>query len=311
MVVGAQFYAPGAAEALEQLSEPGRVLSRFQAVINVETAQGRLLAVQVPGPALGPFGLVLAQARFPGWPAPGTAAWVQGRRLRIGPLAIDVGLALPAPVIEVAPPGKAWDPSRLATLLGPFAEQSAFGRIWAGSDARGVGDPVEQAVRRLAAAVTMRPENLAAVEQAAVRIMGRGPGATPSGDDLLVGFLAAWMVCRPRHLATQSLIQALVEQAPTRTTRLAGEFYYHLTRGRLSEPLAILLRAVTAGTDRQVLAAARSLASYGATSGLDTIAGVGCYLRACERAWPRPTTDRAPGRESAQPHRPTDGFEGG
>ncbi|MDP9365911.1 MAG: DUF2877 domain-containing protein [Chloroflexota bacterium] len=297
MFVSAQISTPGAVEALEQLRDPGRVLSRFQAVINVETAQGRLLAVQVPGSALGPFGLVLAQARVPEWPTPGTPASVQGRRLRIGPLAIDLGLARPAPAIEVIPPGKAWEPSRMATLLAPFTEQSAFGRIWAGSDDPNVGDPVEQAVRCLAAAVTMSPENLAAAEQAAVRIVGRGPGATPSGDDLLVGFLAAWMACRPGHPASRRMVQALAEQAPTRTTRLAGEFYYHLARGRLSEPLAILLRAVTAGADGQVLAAARSLAGYGATSGLDTIAGVECYLQACVRAWSRPTVDHTPGRE--------------
>ncbi len=297
MLVGAQLYSTGAAEALEQLRQPGRVLSRFRTLINVETVGGRLLAVQVPGPPLSPFGLLLAQERVPEWPAPGTPTSVRGRWLRIGPLLIDVGFARPAPVIEVVPPGEDWQPLRMAELLRPFAEQGAFGRIGGESQAPGAATFTRQAIHDLMDVVIARPVNLEAAERAAVRIMGRGPGATPSGDDLLVGLLAGWMVCGPRRPASRRLIRALVEQAATRTTRLAEEFYYHLAHWRLSDPLAILLGAVTAGTEPQVLAAARAMAEYGATSGLDTITGVECYLRACGRVWPRPTVDRAPGRE--------------
>jgi hypothetical protein len=107
--------------------------------------------------------------------------------------------------------------------------------------------------------------------------MGLGPGGTPSGDDFLVGSLAArwWLADDPRACP---LAASLADRAPSRTTRLAAEFYYHLARGRLSDQLGRLLSALATGEVPEIEQAAEALAGYGATSGRDTIAGVHAAL---------------------------------
>jgi hypothetical protein len=127
------------------------------------------------------------------------------------------------------------------------------------------------------------PDVAADLSAPAFRLMGCGPGATPSGDDLLVGFLASWLAFRPDEKA-RSLARLLAREAPARTTRLAAEFYHHLALERLTDRLAILLRAVAGGDGAQVHVAAAALAAFGATSGLDTIAGVVCFLAASRPA---------------------------
>ncbi len=71
----------------------------------------------------------------------------------------------------------------------------------------------------------------------------------------------------------------LAASAPERTSRLAAEFYYHLARECLSEPVEQVLSSLASGATPEAVAnAAAQLARYGASSGRDTLAGIDAYL---------------------------------
>ncbi|HET6692261.1 MAG TPA: DUF2877 domain-containing protein [Miltoncostaeaceae bacterium] len=104
------------------------------------------------------------------------------------------------------------------------------------------------------------------------RLLGRGPGLTPSGDDLLLGRLAMaahahrhWGVPDPAPLAAY-----LAERAPGRTTRVAAAMYAAAARGRYAPAIG----AACAAAPGDLPAALARLAAVGATSGLDTLAGI-------------------------------------
>jgi hypothetical protein len=105
------------------------------------------------------------------------------------------------------------------------------------------------------------------------RLLGRGPGLTPAGDDALVGYIAmaaharaAWGLPDPAPLAA-----ALAARAPGRTTRVSAALLAAAADGRYAPVLGAVCRA---GPDALPAAVAR-LAAIGATSGLDTLVGVG------------------------------------
>jgi hypothetical protein len=116
---------------------------------------------------------------------------------------------------------------------------------------------------------------------AATALLGRGPGLTPAGDDVLAGILATLRVLgpsRPTAVATRlaatadALAAAVIGVAPQRTTALSAQLLEHADRGAVALPVADVLRAI-AGRGGLVAAAAR-LARVGHTSGSDLLTGI-------------------------------------
>jgi hypothetical protein len=118
---------------------------------------------------------------------------------------------------------------------------------------------------------------------AAERIVGLGPGLTPSGDDALAGLLLALRLLggavpgggRAVWLADW-LGAAVTAHACDRTTSLAATLLHCAARGQASVEAAAVLRGI-AGQDPLVPAARRLLAT-GHTSGADLAWGLllGC-----------------------------------
>jgi Protein of unknown function (DUF2877) len=116
---------------------------------------------------------------------------------------------------------------------------------------------------------------------AATALLGRGPGLTPAGDDVLAGVLATLRVLgpsRPAAVATRlaatadALADAVLGLAPQRTTALSAQLLEHADRGAVALPMADVLRAI-AGRGGLVAAATR-LARVGHTSGSDLLTGI-------------------------------------
>jgi len=107
--------------------------------------------------------------------------------------------------------------------------------------------------------------------QAALKIVGLGSGFTPSGDDVLGGFLATY----------NSLAEA-VQRAPVfldfallqgKTSWISAKLLDHMQRLILDDQVRLMIdRAATADTDGLVLAV-ESLLPRGHTSGIDISAG--------------------------------------
>ena len=130
-------------------------------------------------------------------------------------------------------------------------------------------------------------------ERAVAGIAGAGPGLTPSGDDVLVGILAAaarlgaagW-VHRGRVLALRRAVAALPRGC---TTPVSREMLDHAARGRFPEALLAVAQGI--GDPREPAGALgraglRLVTGTGATSGADMLAGVVGLARDMVRSVP-------------------------
>jgi hypothetical protein len=106
---------------------------------------------------------------------------------------------------------------------------------------------------------------------AAVALAGWGPGLTPSGDDFLAGLmLSLWAYYGER--ARPWCIQIAAAALP-RTTRLSGAFLQAAANGLADARWHALLQALAGAPGIRLEQAVRDALAFGATSGLDMLAG--------------------------------------
>jgi hypothetical protein len=110
------------------------------------------------------------------------------------------------------------------------------------------------------------------------RLIGRGPGLTPAGDDLIVGFLAGLWSTRgddPARRRFLDRLAAIVDGAAAATGEISRAQLRHATRGSVAEPLARLARAIGEGDPPPEVGRAAGMAlSVGHTSGGDGVFGL-------------------------------------
>ena len=119
---------------------------------------------------------------------------------------------------------------------------------------------------------------------AARGLLGRGPGSTPSGDDVMGSALAVLHVLAPSHPATAALwascgapvAAAVAACAGGRTTPVSAALLVHASRGEVAGELADVLRCARgAGHDTgPARAAAQRLLRIGHSSGADCLRGI-------------------------------------
>jgi Protein of unknown function (DUF2877) len=110
-----------------------------------------------------------------------------------------------------------------------------------------------------------------AAGRVARRLVGLGPGLTPSGDDALIGLAAALQAMR--HPARGFLDEA-IDDVALRTTVVAATFLRHAAAGEFSERLQRLIAALLGDKDAAVAPAIEGAMAWGATSGTDCLVGV-------------------------------------
>jgi Protein of unknown function (DUF2877) len=155
-----------------------------------------------------------------------------------------------------------------------------------------------------------RRGDVEAVTSAAKRLVGLGPGQTPSGDDLLAGFIVAERrICsfgprkaspssKRRRAVGQALGTACLQTAVGRTTDLGLARLRHAVEGDLDERSELMLAALLSGERPAVEAATRELLAFGHSSGVDTLVGIllGVGFRVSVVGG-RPDGERARGRD--------------
>ena len=107
----------------------------------------------------------------------------------------------------------------------------------------------------------------AAATAVATSLLGAGPGLTPSGDDVLTGFLAG---AAAFGIDATALREATAVLAPARTTALSAALLWHAARGECIEELAGLAAVLTSQRPRGPEGAGPAvsrLLSVGHTSG--------------------------------------------
>jgi hypothetical protein len=99
---------------------------------------------------------------------------------------------------------------------------------------------------------------------AAVGLLGRGPGLTPSGDDMLAGFLVG---AAAFGIDAGALRRAIEVMAPARTTALSAALLWHAARGECVDELAAVAAVLTGQSGQEAERAVSRLLSVGHSSG--------------------------------------------
>ncbi|OQA14829.1 MAG: hypothetical protein BWY63_03070 [Chloroflexi bacterium ADurb.Bin360] len=106
---------------------------------------------------------------------------------------------------------------------------------------------------------------------AAALLAGWGPGLTPSGDDFLAGLMLSFWAQKGE--AARPLCERIAAVALLRTTRLSGAFLQAAANGLADARWHALLHALTGAPGVMLKQATREVLAFGATSGLDSLAG--------------------------------------
>lgn len=109
-------------------------------------------------------------------------------------------------------------------------------------------------------------------------LIGLGAGLTPSGDDLLVGYLAGLWCASKRRSERLNFIKILGEvviRLSKGTNDISRIYLYHAGCGQISSRLVNLANAICAGSEPQhVRDCMNSAMQAGHTSGMDAVTGL-------------------------------------
>lgn len=113
------------------------------------------------------------------------------------------------------------------------------------------------------------------IEKVLRKVIGRGQGLTPSGDDLLLGCLIGAVVTGTKPDAFTDVLRSLLQAEGRRlTTDVSLEYLLHATEDRFGSRLRNLAHEVFAGEGTTLSRALRELLEIGHTSGTDTATGL-------------------------------------
>lgn len=103
------------------------------------------------------------------------------------------------------------------------------------------------------------------------KLLGLGPGLTPSGDDFIYGFYAALRTynIKPEYAKR---IEQLIDEGSNKIGDISLSFLKALRRDHIYLPLKELFQSVS--TDKNLVDPIATLTNYGSTSGCDMMAGV-------------------------------------
>jgi hypothetical protein len=109
-------------------------------------------------------------------------------------------------------------------------------------------------------------------------LIGLGSGLTPSGDDLLIGYLTGlWCTVREAEERRQFALNLgkAVIRLSRRTNDISRTYLYHAAHAQVSSRLETLAAAICCGENSErLLATAESAMQVGHTSGADAVTGL-------------------------------------
>jgi hypothetical protein len=262
---------------------PLRVQSIYRSVINITTADGLLTVASPEGGGL-PNGILADLG--PDWRAiglsPGMVVSASDASIQVAEAGIEVQfdmasrwsprLGSSAAAADAATARWAGRTAATRTIAQARASAGGFGALLRDDishDPVGLLGVARPMMAELVVALETGDPSLAA--EVAARLIGLGPGLTPSGDDVLVGIEAALhALARP----SAGFLASAMSDVEERTTALAATLLRHAAAGEFAERLHILLAALLGSDDETIPAAIDRAAAWGATSGSDCLLGV-------------------------------------
>ena len=138
-------------------------------------------------------------------------------------------------------------------------------------------------------ALTSAVGSLAAgrADAAVIHWLGRGPGLTPSGDDVLAGMITALRFVGAVDPSRIGPLRASIDAAAGRlTTDISAEYLHYACRGMASGMVRDLLVALDRADTLAMQDALERLSRHGDTSGMACALGVGLALRQASKRSP-------------------------
>lgn len=253
----------------------GSVIAMHRRTCTLRTEAGELITLAAPELGNGPNAALVERRPWP-FGTRFTPIGTSGLRFACGP-ALDFHQARRWSSADSAPtaPPTIDNADGLLTALRQSSITTGLLPVLLG---RSPNTPIQQALAQQAAPLLAALPN----PEAAQRLIGLGPGATPSGDDLLAGLLLALHYAN--HPATA--LRAIARNA--RTTELGQALLRWAADGRAREDVLLLLRDLFSRSGSAALARLESVLHYGATSGADLVAGIAIGLEHIGRNKSRP-----------------------
>lgn len=240
---------------------------------------GGLLTLVTPAIGGLPRGIVIdapPEFSFANTIALSAAASARSGILRIGGDALSIDLRSAArwrsPLGDLG-----LDAAREAVARALEAAQAALRRD-------GRSDPFARlaGARLPALAAATRAFDAVAAEKPMTGLVGLGDGATPAGDDFLVGYFAGLWACvgaDERRMTFMSVLSERLKRIAQSAGRISRAYLEAIADGEASERLFDLASAVAAGSDGAVVGDAVAAAlAIGHSSGACGVLG---FLRAC------------------------------
>lgn len=268
----------------------GRVAAVFQRSFYLELA-GDWLCLGTRNLGLGPLNARTSAPAAADWRAAGLRPG-QAVTLRDGWLRLDGGLVFSAHAARVwHPPAASWSAASLAAGLDVFAAQATrhapeegFGFLFRQAPCT---SPLARAAEGAISSLTEWLEPMLAgrapltdpPHDEVCRLLGLGPGLTPSGDDFLAGTLVALAALGARDPQAR-LADAVLGAADRLTTPISAAHLRAAAEGLGSAALHLMIAAVLSGKRAAITAALPALNGTGHSSGWDGAAGALAVLGA-------------------------------
>ncbi len=211
---------------------------------------------------------------------PGTRVLCDGRRLAVGS-SLEVSLDTARPWSPALPTLSGW-PLPLSWLE-RFLRGRGVGRLFIGEPAA-AGPLSAHTARLLREAAGGLGRGLAAGDvntalEYGGRLVGLGPGLTPSGDDYLVGMATACAIRGEPALAQLEVLRRVVRDNAGATNEISHAAMAHAVRGRVRDRIVRFAEALVTGDPGRMRAAGELVIAIGGTSGTDMMSGLLAGLR--------------------------------
>ncbi len=266
---------------LRQTAAGGTVLAVFARSAYLDL-DGRIVALASSDLARGPVTITLRESGSLHPVVPGAAVNLADGELHIGDVAVDLsGAAAWDPTLPPAPPSMtgvvlAAREVAAAEILISAPEESIAPLLASTTLTGPLLQPLSRGLTAIDALLTGREDQATVLPVIAQDVAGRGPGLTPSGDDLLIGIvLALWLwpgIAAAVEGSARAVRDLLVNAARPRTTRISGAYLEAARLGQAAEPWHVLVASLHR-SPAETRRAVRRLLRIGETSGADTLTG--------------------------------------
>jgi len=173
--------------------------------------------------------------------------------------------------------GVTWSPTEGIGPLWHHVDDLIEGRLAVIAPRSPIVDAAAGPIASLIKGFTER--DLTLVDDCARSLSGLGIGLTPSGDDVLTGFVAAVTLVSKgwhREAEFQPIIQQIVDSSEGQSNIIARSYLLHASRAEISRSLAEYITAFVSRVGQDVLHVTNQLFDYGGTSGAEL--GLGAFL---------------------------------